>query len=91
MDLLVPTVNNSNNDISRADLAGEFVVDDLDENNPDFAEQVADREAVRAKTEHVDYKRMSHKPLLFGLEQVLAYAGHGHTPLIGMIQNHDLG
>jgi hypothetical protein len=43
------------------------------------------------KTDHVDYKRISHKPLLFGLEEVLAYSGHGHTPLQGMTQNNDLG
>jgi len=43
------------------------------------------------KQNHVDWKRISHKPLLFGLEEVLAYAGHGATPLIGMIQNNDLG
>jgi hypothetical protein len=31
---------------------------------------------IRRRQEHTEFKRLSDKPLLFGIEEVLSYKGH---------------
>ena len=43
----------------------------------------------RNRIEHVEQKRLSEKPLLFGTEQILDYKGHSGHPVFGLVMNTD--
>ena len=44
-------------------------------------------QAIEAKSIHVDYIRVSNKPLIFGMEEQVVYYGHKHMQIKGVLLN----
>lgn len=44
---------------------------------------------VKNRKEHIDTRRLSAKPLLFGTEPLLSYKGHNGQPILSIIENHN--
>ena len=42
---------------------------------------------LKFKNDHVEYLRMTKKPLQFGIEEALTYQGHQHMRIQGCLQN----